>query len=102
MINAIAGTFCLLPLTITIVRDPWIMFPLNILIYLSVSGLIYPFETAFKRLVCQHNKIPGMIPQRYILLHADTILFGMHLNLCSTRRELEDSGEHFLYMQSRR
>ena len=26
---------------------------------------MYPFNTAFRRLACQHRDIPGMIPLRY-------------------------------------
>ena len=27
--------------------------------------MLYPLNTAFRRLVCQHSQIPGMIPIRY-------------------------------------
>ena len=30
-----------------------------------IEIVMYPFNTAFRRLTCQHSSIPGMIPLRY-------------------------------------
>lgn len=43
-------------------------------IYYCSELFMYPFNTAFRRLVCQHTEIPGMIPVRY-----KSVSHGVHL-----------------------
>lgn len=46
------------------------------LLYVAGETILYPVSTAYKRVICQTTRVPGMIPHRYAgIYHAMKVIF---------------------------